>query len=95
MHGKFSATAAEDRGKRFGLVIVGMREALRASRIAKSATRHRFRHSFATHLLESGSDIRTVKEPPGHTDVSTTMVYTHVLNRRQRAVVSPLDRLQH
>ena len=68
-----------------------VRKAAQRAGIDKRISCHTFRHSFATHLLENGYDIRTIQELLGHKDVKTTMIYTHVLNRGGLAVRSPLD----
>ena len=68
-----------------------LKQAVRQAGIQKKVGCHTFRHSFATHLLQNGYDIRTVQELLGHKDVKTTMIYTHVLNRDGRGVRSPLD----
>lgn len=72
-----------------------VKASIRASEIAKHGSCHTFRHSFTTHLIEDGYDIRTVQDLLGHKDVRTTMIYTHGLNRGGKAVKSPLDQLHH
>ena len=73
------------------MVQKAVKRAVADSGVTKAASCHTFRHSFATHLLERGQDIRTIQELLGHQDVSTTMIYTHVLNRGPLGVRSPAD----
>lgn len=71
-----------------------IKRAVKLAGITKQITSHTFRHAFATHLLQAGTDIRTIQSFLGHNDVSTTMIYTHVLRQGGQGVKSPLDRLE-
>ncbi len=76
-----------------GVLDNAVRRATRAAGVAKRVTCHTFRHSFATHLLEAGYDVRQVQTLLGHANLKTTMIYTHVMNKPQICVTSPIDRL--
>lgn len=93
---RWKSTQTREEGRHHvdeSLVQKAVREAVSRAGLTKHATCHTFRHSFATHLLEGGYDIRTVQELLGHKDVKTTMIYTHVLNRGPSGVRSPVDGL--